>query len=57
MNFIERKFMMNYLSFDSVVKQYVKSICVVTTLIELRKQPKPEEPMQFQNPAKQKFSD
>ena len=36
LNFIERKFIINYLSFDSVIKQYSKSISIVLTLLEQR---------------------
>lgn len=36
LNFIERKFTVNHLSFDSVVKQFQKTLCIVLALIEQR---------------------
>ena len=36
LNFIERKFIMNHLSYDAVVKQYQKSLCIVLTLADQR---------------------
>lgn len=36
LNFIERKLVVNHLSYDSVVKQYQKSLCIVLALAEQR---------------------
>lgn len=36
LNFIERKLIMNHLSYDAVVKQYQKSLCIVHALAEQR---------------------
>jgi len=33
-NFIERKFITNYLMHDCVIKQYIKSLSIIVVLIE-----------------------
>lgn len=34
MNFLERKFVMTYLSYHSVIQQYIKSFAIIITLVE-----------------------